>query len=301
MTECIIFVSETELSMAQKMSDLKNHIYHLEELAANAWPARVTQTVNGWRLRYTDGVTRRANSVWPNLRAPHSSQTHADLDEQLATVENFYAKHNLPSRFQICPAAQPADLAQQLTNRGYTNDATTNVQTASIATILAKLNQEKIEEDLGIKATINQHITHAWFESYCQSESVVGNAIDVRRGIMQRIAPVTGFAHISGSHHLAQDNLAQHNRSQDDTPAALGLGVVERGWLGIFCMTTKPEYRRKGYAKALLHALVKWAHEQGASNAYLQVMEVNTPATKLYQRLGFETVYQYYYATKKAP
>jgi hypothetical protein len=42
-------------------------IYLLEELAANAWPAEVVQFVDGWRFRYTLGVSsRRVNSVWPN-------------------------------------------------------------------------------------------------------------------------------------------------------------------------------------------------------------------------------------------
>src|SRR5437660_1357047 len=35
----------------------------VEERAANAWPAETVQAVDGWRLRYADGVTRRANSV----------------------------------------------------------------------------------------------------------------------------------------------------------------------------------------------------------------------------------------------
>jgi len=272
------------------MNNHKNLIYHLEELAANAWPARITQTVGGWRLRYTDGITRRANSVWPNLStlsthpekfrtAPlsiveatspkadtsaklsigmgqnfsgkHPQLNQTNLAEQLATVENFYAQRNLPARFQICPAAQPPTLDETLTQRGYQN-----------------------------KVTINQHLNDAWFESYCQSEALSTKAIGVRRGILQRIAPLTGFAHIAGA---------------DNAPAALGLGVVERGWLGIFCMTTKPEYRRRGLASTLLHALADWANQQGATNAYLQVMVSNKAAQKLYTRVSFETRYQYYY------
>jgi len=298
------------------MNNHKNLIYHLEELAANAWPARITQTVGGWRLRYTDGITRRANSVWPNLStlsthpekfrtAPlsiveatspkagmgqnfsgeHPQLNQTNLAEQLATVENFYAQRNLPARFQICPAAQPPTLDETLTQRGYQKDAPTNVQTTSIATILKKLEikkpkREKIEHDLGTKVTINQHLNDAWFESYCQAEALSTKAIGVRRGILQRIAPVTGFAHIAGA---------------DNAPAALGLGVVERGWLGIFCMTTKPEYRRRGLASTLLHALADWANQQGATNAYLQVMVSNKAAQKLYTRVSFETRYQYYY------
>ena len=41
-------------------------VRELEELAMNAWPAEVVQTVAGWRLRFTQGVSRRANSAWSN-------------------------------------------------------------------------------------------------------------------------------------------------------------------------------------------------------------------------------------------
>ena len=36
----------------------------VDELAANAWAAHTNQIVDGWRLRWNDGVTGRANSVW---------------------------------------------------------------------------------------------------------------------------------------------------------------------------------------------------------------------------------------------
>lgn len=53
-------------------------ILQLETLAANAWPAAEVQRLGGWRLRFHHGVTRRANSVWPNL----TPSEHA-LEEQL--------------------------------------------------------------------------------------------------------------------------------------------------------------------------------------------------------------------------
>ena len=44
-----------------------------EELAANALPPAVVQVVDGWRLRYNFGVTRRANSV---LASEHGGALH---------------------------------------------------------------------------------------------------------------------------------------------------------------------------------------------------------------------------------
>lgn len=265
----------------QSMTQHAHLIYQLEELAANAWPARITQTVNGWRLRYTDGITRRANSVWPNLRA---ADEHS-LDEQIAIVEDFYAQRDLPARFQICPAARPANLEQILDQKGYTDDATTNVQTTLLTNILGK-----IEPDLGVSVTINHHLTTAWANAYDLAEGHSGLASQVRRDIMQRIAPSTGFASI----HVAdqQDPVATK-------PAAIGLGVVERGWLGVFCMATDPNFRRRGFASQILGKLARWANQQGATNAYLQVMVENEAAQKVYSRYGFSTVYQYHYREKE--
>jgi GNAT superfamily N-acetyltransferase len=80
-------------------------IRQLEEIAANAWPAAVVQAVDGWRLRFNHGVTRRANSAWPNGRGERLS-----VDERLALVEDFYARRGVSARVQLTPAAEPSDL-----------------------------------------------------------------------------------------------------------------------------------------------------------------------------------------------
>ena len=41
-------------------------IIKLERLAMHAWPAVEVVELDGWLLRYAAGITRRANSVWPN-------------------------------------------------------------------------------------------------------------------------------------------------------------------------------------------------------------------------------------------
>jgi N-acetylglutamate synthase len=75
--------------------------------------------------------------------------------------------------------------------------------------------------------------------------------------------------------------------------------VVEQGWLGIFCMGTLPAFRRQGAANAILRTLAIWAQLYDAQNAYLQVMDENRPAQALYGRVGFTTLYHYYYREKQ--
>ncbi|MEJ2758026.1 MAG: GNAT family N-acetyltransferase, partial [Anaerolineales bacterium] len=86
---------------------------------------------------------------------------------------------------------------------------------------------------------------------------------------------------------------------QDGAPAATGLGVAERGWMGVFCVVTVPAARRQGLAGKVMRALAEWGETQGAQRVYLQVMEDNLPALRLYSKLGFQFLYQYFYSTKR--
>jgi GNAT superfamily N-acetyltransferase len=77
--------------------------------------------------------------------------------------------------------------------------------------------------------------------------------------------------------------------------AACGLGVLEREWLGLFDIFTRPDHRRQGYATGLINGMLVWAREQGAQRSYLQVMEDNVPALNLYFKLGYVDAYGYWY------
>jgi len=78
-------------------------------------------------------------------------------------------------------------------------------------------------------------------------------------------------------------------------PVAVGLGVVEAGWVGIFCMATLPAFRRQGAGAAVLRSLAEWGRQQGAEQVYLQVTEANVEARPLYAKAGFEMLYTYHY------
>ncbi|MFZ1770286.1 MAG: hypothetical protein WAU00_13865, partial [Caldilinea sp.] len=109
-------------------------ILTIETIAANAWPAAESAACGGWRLRSTAGVTRRANSVWPN-----GDDGALSLAAKLAHVEAFYAARSLPAVYQICDAMRPAQLDDELAARGYTIEALTHVQTAPLKTMLERL------------------------------------------------------------------------------------------------------------------------------------------------------------------
>lgn len=247
-------------------------IRHIETLARDAWPAEEAAGLHGWIIRFNQGVTRRANSVWPN----ELSQT-GNVPDMLDQVERFYRAYDQPPRYQICPAAQPVELDALLSRRGYAAVAPTHVQIAELATLLARTRA--VAGAPSARVTVHSALDDRWFATYQQAEEFDDHAAAMRRAILQRIAPATGYALLVRNH----------------TPVALGLGVAEDGMLGIFSMATVPAYRRQGAATAVLHALGEWAAGQGATRAYLQVMHANRPAQALYARAGFETLYDYHY------
>lgn len=243
----------------------------IEELAANAWRPEIEQHIGGWRLRFSGGDSRRVNSVWPN-RDPGPQP----LEEYLALAEAFYQRVGIVPRFQVCPAVQPEDLPDRLAARGYSQTAHTTVMTAN-ADALSPAPKPSSWALTGTEA-----LTDAWFETYTRFAGYSVGSLPVRRGILSRIGPAAHFvmAHV------------------DDIPAATGLGVAERGWMGVFCMVTDAERRRQGLASAVIRALAYWGRYQGAENVYLQVMDDNPAAFRLYEKLGFTPFYQYAYREK---
>ncbi|KAA3643043.1 MAG: GNAT family N-acetyltransferase [Chloroflexi bacterium] len=255
------------------MIQIRKQIALIEELAANAWPAETVQTLDGWRMRYTGGRSRRINSVWPNLELGD-----IPLEEKLDLVEDFYRRKAQIPRYQMCPAAQPTDLVEILEQRGYTADAHTQVQISTLGFVLPR-----VETELSDQVEITNQLPDDWLDFYAKVENYTAERKTIRRGVLTRIGPLTGFASLH----------------KDGEIVAIGLGVVERGWLGLFCMLTHPDHRRQGAATTVLQALGKWGQEVEATHTYLQVMENNPTALALYARAGYKHLYQYYYLEKR--
>jgi len=239
----------------------------IEELGANAWPAPIQQQLEGWRLRAGFGASRRANSVLASGPAPQ-------FDGWQEEVEEFYRRWQLPVRYHIT-AASPPVLDGMLAEMGYTKDADTFVQGASCRDVLAVENASQCEMVLYDK------LEPEWFEVFMEIE---GHPPAKRRGyeeIMRRIGPRCLFV-------LARI---------DNEPVGIGTAVLERGWAGLFNIAVAPSHRRGGIGTQTMRALTAWALQNGAANLYLQVLQSNEVALRLYDKLGFKTLYAYHFRT----
>lgn len=246
----------------------------LEQLAANAWPAAETASVDGWLCRYAASSSRRLNSV-----LPLQTEGQLGLDERIAAVEQFYSRRQTPARFQVSPAAAPYSLDDDLKTRGYDLVGTILVQTAAVKDV-----QTRCGRLTSGRIVVADQCPDSWFDTYLRAEPGREKTAADRRAVLARIAPPTAY--------VTWEVVGE--------AAAIGLGVLEQGWLGVFCMATLPAYRRQGGATAILGALAEWGAGQGAEESYLQLFARNAAALAVYGRAGFTTLYPYHFR-ERAP
>lgn len=239
----------------------------IEEISMTALPSLQTVYDDGWVLRFAGGHTRRANSVNPLYPST------LPLAEKIARCEAFYHSRGLNMVFKLTPAAIPKDLDMILAQRGYREDGRTSIQVASLATLdFSDTPPVTLVETLG----------DGWLNAYCRLNAVESYRIALMKQMLGNIVPKTAYASIE----------------QDGEVVATGLGVADRGYIGLFDIVVDERLRNQGLGRRIVTSLLMWGKSQGAQNAYLQVVLTNTLAQRLYAKIGFREIYQYWYRVK---
>jgi N-acetylglutamate synthase len=238
----------------------------LETRLVNAWPSLETQIVDDWILRFAKGYSKRANSASPLL--PGASLDDAQIDQ---IVKQFEA-HNLRPTFRLTSLQAP-DVDERLARRGF-------IEIEPTCGMMAPLSEAaNIEPQVELDPTvvIDAAPKPRWIKEVAASYG--GDKADhlVLGEILERIRQPAAYATLS----------------LDARPSAWGLAVTERGFVGLFDIVVAPDLRGLGLGRQIVCALMEWARQQGAENAYLQVRESNTGARDLYRTLGFSDVYRY--------
>ena len=241
----------------------------IEECSLNALPSLQTIVYDGWLLRFAEGYTRRANSVNPLYPST------LDLDDKIACCEALYGARDLPVVFKLTSAAEPRDLDLALARSGYAREATTSVQTLDLrADPLSHL-------EAGV--TLATEVSDRWLEDFVRLSQIDPTRLPLIRQILGALTSQVCFASLR----------------EGDQALSVGLGVLERGYLGLFDIATLEGKRRQGYGTRVVRALTGWGQARQAHTAYLQVMRENAPALALYAKLGFAEVYTYWYRTRR--
>ncbi len=245
--------------------DLPARILALETAAFHAWPALQEVRHGGWVLRLAGGFTKRANSANP-------AAAQAPFHEMQAKAEAFYARHGLPAVFRLTPLAPPeADL--QLQAAGYARFDPARVMVCP----LGPAPSEQGAWDAGLE--LAPAPSPAWLDGFAAANGVPARHQAVHHAMVQSIARPAAFATLR----------------QEGQPIGFGLAVREQDTVGFFDIAIAPQHRRRGHATRLMQALMRWAQDRGAQQAYLQVRDGNPAARQLYARLGFADRYRYHY------
>ncbi|HJQ60402.1 MAG TPA: GNAT family N-acetyltransferase [Vineibacter sp.] len=239
----------------------------LEHLAYNAWPALQVAIRDDWILRFADGYSKRANSV--NALTAARDTPPIVLERRIAEARALFARRAIRCVFRISPLMDP-QVPAMLQAEGWAPFEETMIMVADLA------GADVIPDRVLVAATRAAD----WSQGYRTFNGVPPERQVLHDRLLDAILPDAGFA-------MARD--------AGGRPAAYGLGVVERGHVGLFDIVSDPGLRRAGHGRRVVDGLMAWGRARGATRAYLQVVTVNQPAIALYRSLGFREAYRVHY------
>jgi len=256
------------LSVLSGNPDVTGSHRAIEEISLNTWPARQTLLLNGWIVRFADGYTKRANSVYPLCFHPG-----ADLEQTIARAEAFFSEHRLNAVFKLTPFAVPQELDRVLEERGYRCCDACEVMTRDLDEVPAPAPGE---------ARIRDRLDGEWLDAFAAFDGLSPHHRTIAERLLTEAVLRQGFALVF----------------RDGAPVACGLGVIQDETMALYNIVTDPRWRGRGYGKQLMLQLLAWGKRNGAKRAFLQVLRSNEPALALYRKLGFRTAYSYWYRVK---
>lgn len=238
------------------------NVLDIEHAAFASCPAIEQSSMPGLVLRSNGGYTKRANS------ANQLVNTSTGHDAIIEGCESYFLERKQSSVFRLLSTCRNNLLDQKLALRGYQHIEKTYVMAQTV-----KLS-EKAEH------TIEQLTDKDWVDSFYQLST---DSDIFKQQHLQMIKSISA-QHFTAAQRDPQGNIA-----------ALGIGVVENGYFGIFNIVTGKAHQRQGFSQLLISGLMNWARSIGAHTAYVQVKAENIPAVALYKKLGYREQYHYWY------
>jgi ribosomal protein S18 acetylase RimI-like enzyme len=239
-----------------------------------AWPAVEQHESGGWVFRAADGVTQRANSIWPR-RSSNGGPHH--FPALLRDARYWYRKRRLPVIFQVFDDAGTAPLNAFLDAEGFTRQSETLIMTSRTLPVAAAPDRA-----VELSAQPSDDWLRVWWDVDGRGGA---DALATARGILEGCPSLYALV-----------------RDDDGRPAAVGrLALPEgmQGWGGIYCMATHPDARRRGHATRILDALLQAAAARGLEGCWLLVTAANRGAQDLYAKAGFRETGRYLYRQER--
>ncbi len=269
----------------------KSYMKLIEEISLNAWPSHKIELYDGWLIRFSHNYTYRTNSV------EQVGTSQIPIEEKIAYCESVYTNFHTPTSFKINPLLEPSFDAL-LAEKGYQICHTTEVMTMDMKDFVPypslSAEYEYYGRNSGLPSFIEypnhtlvqlrDRITDDWITSLFRLNGTTNPTLC-------RIVPSMFKA-------IPKETIAAFIEI-DGRMVASGLGILDRGHVGLYAIYVDASCRHKGFARAICSSILSEARKKGASHAYLQVVAGNTSAKNLYTSLGFQDFYTYWFRSKE--
>lgn len=291
----------------------------LQRLTLLGWPAIESQEVNGWSVRFSSGITRRANSVVSAMMPASVAEIEAAVDE----VERRSAERWLAPTFQQWlpasgswlegyadrpsegPAGVPSGgvttaahdveseaffegqqrLGDLLARRGYEAVAPTDVLWMDRGALPADTEWDR-------RILVNETLSDEWLEAYVGRDTSSGPSEDDSASRMVHRRLLGGGRSRFYSCLDEDGNIAGGAKVSLVTPEGSA-----NTYAGIYALWVRADRRGRGLSALLLDAIFNHVVRLDVSGCWLQVEERSTRARAVYRAAGFSTVARYRYLT----
>ena len=249
------------VSKAGSGAPLSLRIAELETLSTLTWPPREIKEMGQWRIRISDGVTYRANSVFV-AGPPPFGEPGFDIDDAIDQVEKIYAASQLPAVFHlITPKYQ--EFADYLLNKGW-------------------------KEKVGAAFMVCD-IT--------DSPDIADTLMEKNLTLLNEDAPTPEFLALHNDQILETIMNAYPARylsiCSDGITIATARMAISESWAIVTRLIVSESHRRQGLAELLMQACLGYSQAEGVQKMCLQVDRSNIGAEALYEKMGFRVHHTY--------
>ena len=270
-----------------------------QELTLNAFPVLHTEVYDGWILRFSGGEGYQGNCISPLYLSTRAYEDKIDY------CENKFREKGLPCVFKMTPNV-PAALDQQLAMRQYeledktyimecslTSEDSLSSEEAQVLSSGSPTGEDGAQENNILAKTeirLSHEIDDNWLEAFLTLE-----------GMDKDICPETARAMLNAIRKpvycaaLYENEISHGSNADCGRIVGCGLGVVEDNKIGIYDIRVESSFRQNGIGARICRAIMEEGKKEGAQKAFLHVSATNRPAVRLYQGLGFEEAYTYWY------
>lgn len=238
----------------------------IEEASINALPSHKMISYDGWIIRMAAGYTKRANSINPLFGS------QLKINEKVRYCEELYLNNELPTVYKMIGIPEYSELDDILYTKGYQKVDETLVKVKKL---------EEIDVDM-TNIKVDTSYNSLWISNYVKVIGYDKKRFTYLDSMLSRIINETYFV----------------TYYYKNKPVAFGYGVKDGSYFGIFNIFVSRKHRGMGFGKLITESLLKIGYDSGAEYAYLQVVAENIGANKLYDKLGFELNYKYWYRKK---